>query len=149
MRVWFHVGCLSLTYLSCVTMVRSKVEVPRDVRNSKVWKNTSLGDIGIKTHARPQVGQDQVSGEIVEFVFQYLGLFYSPHLQQPFTKTLTAGVTWWFVSFNYVSCFNSCSYHKDVELLFNLNMCVVATFIILTAEPGRFENERFCSRYIY
>ena len=46
--------------------LKSKREVPRDVQNSKVRRQTSLREIGldIRTHASPKVGQDQVSGGV-------------------------------------------------------------------------------------
>ena len=49
------------------TIAKSKIEVPKDVRNSNVRKHkTSSGEIGldIRPHASPKVGQDQVSGGV-------------------------------------------------------------------------------------
>ena len=43
-----------------------KIEVPRDVRNSKSGNKTSFGEIGlnIRTRASPKVRQDEVSGRV-------------------------------------------------------------------------------------
>ena len=40
--------------------IKSKTEVPRDVRNSKIRKQTSSGEIGLnfKTLASPKVGEE-------------------------------------------------------------------------------------------
>ena len=64
-------------------MIRSKREVPRDVRNSKVGDKTSSGDIGldIRTHASPKVGQDQVSGGVSVLCWSWL-------IQNSFPTTL-------------------------------------------------------------
>ena len=63
-EIIFELGMFFL-YLFTTSEV-SKIEVPRDVRNSESGKKTSSGEIGIniRTHASPKVGLDQVSGGV-------------------------------------------------------------------------------------
>ena len=48
-----------------VSTFRSKIEVLRDVQNSKIRKQDKFRiGLNIRTHASPKVGQDQVSGGV-------------------------------------------------------------------------------------
>ena len=61
-----------------ITSGTNKIEVPRNVRNSRAWKQGSLGEIGlnIRTHASPNLGQAHVFGGVsVRFIYNKLSPF--------------------------------------------------------------------------
>ena len=62
----------------------SKREVPRDVQNSKIWKQESLKETGlnIRTYASSKVRQNQVSGGVSVFCWHnatVANVLWKPH----------------------------------------------------------------------